>query len=374
MNILYIVDGYYPSVWWGEILFQYLAEAMVKKWHKVSVLTLRSPKAQEHHTSHNGVSIYRVQSQRMFFALFGLRKAIQLAGDADVIHTATYASALLARFTAKILHKKIVITIHEVYHKLWFRFLWFFKGFLPYWWENIICSLPFDHYIGPSLYTVNSIRILYGKRDKDMSLIYHGIDYENWNKNRFTEQEIQNLRYDLWLQENYVWLYFGRAGVGKWFVDLINSISLIAKEIPNFTCFMILSFTPEWPREKVEDLIQRLWIQPHIVLHDSVSYKELPKYILMSDLAIVPSHAEWFWFAAAEVSALWHPLVTTQIASLPEVVSGKIVFCKPWSQESIANSIVSMYQWKCSVLSEKKFEWTECIEKHLDLYRKVLWK
>lgn len=141
---------------------------------------------------------------RVAFVFFGLNKALQLARNADIIHTSTYASAPLARLVAKLLHKKVVITIHEPYHKLRFHFLSWVSARAAYCRENLVCKLSYDHYIAPSLYTMNSIRLLYGKNDNKVSLIYHGIDYENWDKNRFTIEEIQTLRKQLGLQEKIV--------------------------------------------------------------------------------------------------------------------------------------------------------------------------
>ena len=311
---------------------------------------------------------------RVAFVFFGLNKALQQARKADIIHTTTNASAPQARLVAKILKKKVVITIHEPYHKLRFHFLSWVSARAAYCRENLVCKLSYDHYIAPSLYTMNSIRLLYGKNDNKVSLIYHGIDYENWDKNRFTIEEIQTLRKQLGLQEKIVWLYFWRSGVGKGCIDLIYSVSHIIKQIPNFVCLMILAYTPEWPKTKIEQLVVELGIQKHIVLHDSVAYKELPKYVLSSNMTIVPSHAEWFGFAAAEVCGLDHPLVVSQIASLPEVVSGKVVFCQPNNPESIANAVVNMYQWHYILIDKKKFEWEQCIHTHLDLYKKLQWK
>lgn len=374
INILYIVDGYYPQTGWWEILFQYIAEGMTKKWHNVTVLTIRNNKTQLLEEIYNWVKIIRVPCSRISFFIKWFSIAIQLAKNIDIIHTATYSSALLARIVSKIYKTPIVITIHEIYNKLRFHFLGKYKWWLWYIRESLICSLPFDHYIWPSIYTINSIRLLYNKDDKKLSLIYHGIDYHNWDSSRFTTKEVDILRQQLLLQEKTVWLYFGRSGVGKGCIDLIHSIPHIIKQIPNFTCLMIIAYTPERPKSKIEHLIKELRIHDHIILHDSVDYRELPKYIVSSDMVIVPSHAEWFGFAAAEVCALNHPLIVSQVASLPEVVHWKICFCKPNFPESIANAVISMYQWKYTVIPSKKFDWDTSIIKHLEIYTIIWWK
>jgi len=54
-----------------------------------------------------------------------------------------------------------------------------------------------------------------------------------------------------------------------------------------------------------------------------VSRSELPSYIAASDCIVVPSLSEGFGFAAAESCAMGKLIVASNVASLPEVVSGK---------------------------------------------------
>ncbi len=85
----------------------------------------------------------------------------------------------------------------------------------------------------------------------------------------------------------------------------------------------------------------------------------------------VPSLVEGFGFSAAETCALWQQLVVTNVASLTEVVSGKINFVEPANERDIAQKIIDFYQWKYQSIAEKKFFWKDNIEKTLHVYQDV---
>lgn len=59
---------------------------------------------------------------------------------------------------------------------------------------------------------------------------------------------------------------------------------------------------------------------------------------------MLPSHAEGFGFAIAEVCAMERPLITTNVAAIPEVVSGEIIFVEPGAPQQIADSILGYFE------------------------------
>ncbi|MEI7557856.1 MAG: hypothetical protein WCJ45_03325 [bacterium] len=69
------------------------------------------------------LEIYRVGHNRYDFMFYCLRKGVQLARWADIIHTTTYNSAIPASIIGKITHKKVVLTVHEIFGKLRYRFM-----------------------------------------------------------------------------------------------------------------------------------------------------------------------------------------------------------------------------------------------------------
>jgi len=59
----------------------------------------------------------------------------------------------------------------------------------------------------------------------------------------------------------------------------------------------------------------------------------------------------------------------TNVASLPEVVSGKINFIEPANEHDIAEKIIQFYEGKYESIPEKRFYRKDNVEKTLDAYR-----
>ncbi|MBU0626082.1 hypothetical protein KKH82_01285 [Patescibacteria group bacterium] len=53
---------------------------------------------------------------------FCIRKGIKLAKQHDVIHTTTYNAAIPASIIGRISKRKVVITVHEIFGKLRYKF------------------------------------------------------------------------------------------------------------------------------------------------------------------------------------------------------------------------------------------------------------
>lgn len=374
MKILFILDLYKPHVWWVETLFENLINWLISQWHQIKILTSKFTKnLTEYEKLDTGVEIYRVGHSRYDFMLYCLRKGVSLAHWADIIHTTTYNSAIPASIIGKIAWKKVVLTVHEIFWALWTKFMgrkWrFYKQF-----ENLIFIFPFDKYICVSNYTKNSLRVKYEINDRKLVTIYNGVDYDLWDSKSFTPKNIKKISEKYDLENAYTGLFFGRAGVSKWLYAYIQSIPDIVKKIPNFKAMLIVSESKNNNADRERKLIKDLHVSKHIIRIPGVAYNELGNYILASNCVIVPSLAEGFWFAAVETCALGKELVVSNIASLSEVVSGKINFIEPWNSSDIAEKIIKFHEGKYENIPEKKFYRKENVEKTFKVYGWLLQK
>lgn len=373
MKILFILDLYKPHIWWVEILFENIISRLVSKWNEVIVLTSKYDKSVEKYEKKWSIEIYRVGNNRYDFMLYCLFLWIKLAKDCDLIHTTTYNSAIPAFIIWFLSKKKVVLTVHEIFGQLWYKFMWwkwfFFKLF-----ESFIFKFPFEKYLCVSNYTKNSLRIHFWIPDEKLLTVYNWIDYDFWSRNNFVVEEYSRIRKDLWLEDNFVGLFYWRPWISKWLEFYIKAIPEIIKKIPNFKALLIVPHSLNNPITKIENLIDELQIIKNIVLIPWISNKELPNYILLSDFVIIPSLVEWFGFAVAEVSALNQNIITTEVAAIPEVASWNVSFTEPWNISDIVKKVVEMSDWKYKTIPKKEFLWEENIKKTLDIYKDVSWK
>lgn len=374
MKILFILDLYKPHVWGVEILFENVINGLVIQGHEVKILTSKYQKElPKYEKLDNWVEIYRVGYNRYDFMLYCLWKGVQLARWADLIHTTTYNSAIPASIIWRIARKKVVLTVHEIFGKLRYRFMWW-KGFFFKCFESLIFKFRFDTYICVSNYTKNNLRIYFWLPDNRLVTVYNGIDYTQWDRNNFKQDDILTIRKEHHLEQNYLWLFFWRPWISKGLIYFVKALPEIIKKIPSFKAVLIVSESPNNKADDVRSFITHHHLKDHIVWLPGVKYKELGNYILASDLVVVPSLVEWFGFSAAETCALGHQLVVTNVASLTEVVSGKVNFVEPANEYDIAQKIIDFYEWKYQSISEKKFYRKDNVEKTLAIYYEILWK
>ena len=374
MKILFILDLYKPHIWWVEILFENLINRLVNKWHKIKVLTSKYDKdLPEYEKLENWVEIYRTWSSRYSFTFACLKKWFELAKRADIIHGTTYNSAIPASIIWKRTNKKVILTAHEIFWQLRYRFMWwkwfFFKAF-----EAFVFKFHYDKIICVSNYTKNCLRIHFGISDEKLITIYNGVDYERWNRKNFPQKEIDAVKekYNLW--KHYVWFFYWRPWISKWLIYYVKAIPEIIKSIPNFKAMLNV---PESPNNKADDIrkfIKDNKLEKYIIRIPWVKYKELWSHILASDLVVIPSLVEWFGLAAAETCALSQQIVTSKVAALTEVVSGKVNFAEPANSHDIANKVIDFYNWKYQDIVRKEFLWNDHVEQVLDCYNTELWK
>ena len=120
------------------------------------------------------------------------------------------------------------------------------------------------------------------------------------------------------------------------------------------------------------NLIKELKIEDKVIVHDPVSYKELPAYVKAAECVVVPSLAEGFGFAAAEACAMDVPVVASDTTSLPEVVSGRYVLVRPKNPLSIVEGVFSFFKKDFKITQKKHFYNNVNIRNYIPVYGALL--
>lgn len=371
MNILYVYEFYTPHVGGGEIALQHLAEGMVARGHTVHIVTSRLPDTAAEETL-NGVQIHRVWvprfATRYWFMLLSLGSIFKLAKSADLIHTFTYTAVPPAWIVAQLRNKKIVLTVHEFWGKLWRSFsgLNSASAVLHRWFERSLFFLPMTQWVAISHATEKNLREISVPAQK-LSVIYQGIDQELFQ--RPAEEEINALRAKINVSEQtFVYLFFGRPGISKGLEYLLRAVAEISQNIPDSQLWLILAKEPKTQYEKMLQLIKQLGIEPSVRLIDPVERTKLPTYLSAAQTVVVPSLSEGFGFSVAEACAVGTPVVATEAGSIPEVVSGKYLLIPPADPKAIAQAVKRIQKQDLVRTPLKKFTWGENALKHEQLY------
>jgi D-inositol-3-phosphate glycosyltransferase len=372
MKILFVLEHYYPYIGGAEVLFKNVCEGLAARGHSVTVITTLLPGTEKIEVL-NGVKIDRVntpiKASRYWFTFLAIPLAIKLAGQSDIVHTTTYNGAFPARLASWFKRKKCIITVLEIIGYRWRELpgmdpikAWFYR-FL----EGLIIRMPFNRYIAISRYTSDCVKEL-GISPGKLDVVYPGIDYSLFDPVKANGRDIRN---KLNIKDEYIYLYYGRPGISKGLQYLVKAVPILKNTLPASKLLMIVSREPADGYRAIKGLIQELNLGENVLLIDPVPRQQLPSYIAAANCVVVPSLSEGFGFSAAEADAMQVPVIASDTASLPEVVSGSYLLVQPKSPQAIALALEAVYNNKMISSEKKTFLWADCIDKYENIYRQL---
>lgn len=373
-EILFLLDYYSPHKWWIENVFEHLINWLLEKWYKITLITSRFQDDLKEYEKVWNLTIYRVWKWRKWFFFKWFVKACEVLRknkNIKIIHSSSYTSTIPASILSRIFHKKSVATIHEIFWKLWKELKpqysrWIFELF-----EWLMIKFPHDIYHCVSLYTLNSLRIKWWISDKKLHLIYNGVDNDFWDMKKVKKSEIDERKNKYWWNDSYLISYYWHAWKTKWIDLLVEAIPQILEENPDSKLLfnIIPSKRSEYIVERINSISKQLKAGNRIQIFRWFTREDLRIFVACADVIIAPSLAEWFGSVHSEACAMWKNLITSNLAAIPEVVSGNVILMSPPSTKRICESIQKIRNWNFDKIPEKKFSWSEMVNNVENLYK-----
>lgn len=180
--------------------------------------------------------------------------------------------------------------------------------------------------ISISLATEHDLIKLYSAHKKNISVIYHGFDYNKY----FVESSFDKSEYGE-QQKNSPYLFFiGRLEAKKNVVNLIKAFALLRQE-SRVKHKLVLAGRPGYQYELMKDEIDKLPedLRRDIIELGYVSDRDAGKYLRCADILIFPSRFEGFGMPLLEAMASGIPVVASNTTSIPEIVSDAGILCNP---------------------------------------------
>ncbi|MDP3143755.1 MAG: glycosyltransferase family 1 protein, partial [Candidatus Omnitrophota bacterium] len=251
---------------------------------------------------------------RVDYFSFGPEKLLK---DAEIFHTSSYD-------LAKPKHAKLVLTVHDVIHKV------YPAAHSKETIENIDrmlkAILPQTSMIITDSQTTKDdfLKWFFFKPDK-IKVVYPGVS--GW----FCPQEGQE-------KEPYL-LFVGTIEPRKNIKNLIRAFYLLKKEhfLPHK---LIIIGMKGWMFEDVFKLVEELKMGQEIIFKDYVPFEELRFWYSGAEVFIYPSLYEGFGFPIVEAFACGTPVVTSNTSSCAEIGRGAALLVDPQNFGDLSSAIL----------------------------------
>ncbi|MCX6170081.1 MAG: glycosyltransferase family 4 protein [Ignavibacteriales bacterium] len=372
MKICFVTDSYPPNIGGAEIVIQNIVEGVAKHGIETIVITTRPNGHLSSGVQSEEKNIIRIKIpkflSRFWFLIFSISQILRHAKDADLIHGTSYGGIMPTFIAGKLLHKPIVLTIHEFMGNNWFRFgNNYFSALFYFLAEKIFARLSFSKFVAVSNYTEN-ILINAGIKKEKVTLIYNG---ESFNEIKFSKSASE-IRNELGIQPNdLVFAAYGRTGLTKGFEYLVDSIPLVLNEISNAIFLLILTKDDKKIWNRITAKINRI-DKKRIIFFTSLHKGKLFDYLNAADVIIIPSLSEGFGYTTLEAVKMNKNIVATKVGAIPEVISGKYIFVEPQSAEAIKSGCIKAFKNEYVYKEPIIFKWENSINSYVKLYKEII--
>ena len=210
----------------------------------------------------------------------------------------------------------------------------------------------------------------FGLDPETVGLWSSGVSISKFNPEIYNLEKV-NLRKKLGLSGKFVVLYHGVFSSNRGLKETIEAMSIL-KNVNSNVIFLLLGAGPS--DKKLKDLIQDRKLQDNVIIHGPVELAEVPKFIAMCDVGIVPLPNHPYWRSQSPLKLLEY-LAMSKVVLLTSISAHRLVVGKELcgiyislaTPVEIAKSILYAYDHR-----EQMEEWGKCGRKIVE--EKYTWE
>ncbi|MFA5234806.1 MAG: glycosyltransferase family 1 protein [Sulfurimonas sp.] len=268
--------------------------------------------------------------------------------------------------------KKVICTIHD------FSFLlhpqWHPKERIEYLQTHLCLAKKADHIITGSNFTKQEIIRYMQIPNENISVIYHGVDHKLYKP--YPQNELQETKAKYDLHEKFL-LFVGSIEPRKNLLTLLKAYNLFSEEQKKAFPLVLVGFKGWENREIMQEIEKN---KGYIRYLGYVSDEELAHLYNLCALFIYPSLYEGFGLPPLEAMACGAAVITSNVASLPEVCGNAALYVEPTNPQDIKDKITLLIESemlqkelsKKSLSQATHFSWENAAEKHFKIFQGYL--
>lgn len=193
--------------------------------------------------------------------------------------------------------------------------------------------------------------------------------------------DARRLREENGLNGKFVVFYHGSLGMRRGIIETVESIDIVKNRCDDVVLFVLGSGAAQ---PIIQRLIREKGLQGRVMLNDVVDYEEVPRYIAMADVAIVPlpNMKDWIHqcpLKLLEYMAMAKPVVITDIPANRSIVGDSEcgIYVRSTNPEDIAEAILYSHvmrdrlsAWGAAgrAIVQERYDWkrvAQCLDEYL---------
>ncbi len=343
-----------------------LANALIKKGHKVSVLFM------------NRKTKEIIVDEKYDYVYYLPHKTFGLHGIFDVELLKKFAPERIIMFSDNQLWAKNVILWAKKNNVTCIQYMGAVLSNTPFWLNQLYTKLILIRNRKSYNYSVNIAKTQKVRMEMEKlnvscgGVINVGLDEELLNNKRNLDKDI---RKELgFSEEDIVLLYVGRLSPYKKPLDACDILKAMLKKFSNTKLILIGQGEME---EELNNKIQELNISEYVIRKKHVPYKDMYKYMVSSDCCINTSHVEIFGMTILECMYYGLPVVAHVAPGPCEIIENQVsgYLCDSEDVDEWVKLIDSAISNKTKIIKEAyktvidNFMWDKIADKFMNVER-----
>jgi glycosyltransferase involved in cell wall biosynthesis len=216
---------------------------------------------------------------------------------------------------------------------------------------------------------------LFGLSPRQLVTVYHGVDPSFCP--RPAAEVAQQLLQTHGLQAPYV-VYVGKLHANKNIVRLIEAFDLATRQQPEIE--LVLVGRMVYGCDGIDEAVQRLGLGQRVRKLGHQPAERLPDLYRGALCKVFPTIWEGFGLPVLEAMACGTPVVTSNVACMPEITAGAALLVNPLSSEAIAEALATVLSSaqkraelrQLGLARAAHFSWEQTARQTLQAYRQIV--
>lgn len=218
-----------------------------------------------------------------------------------------------------------------------------------------------DHVIATSNFTRKSIIETYGVPEDKVTTVYPGVDLSIFRPS--SKIAIGQIREKYGLKKPFI-LYLGTLEPRKNIPFILGAFSKLKN---NEDLDLVLAGKKGWMYEEIFEKVRELGIGGRVIFTGYVPDEDRPMLLSAAEVFVFPSFFEGFGMPVIEAQACGTPVVTSNVAPLPEAGGDSAVYIDPYDSAGLLKSLEELLSSasrrenlvKMGLANVRRFSWVD---------------